>query len=90
MYVQLCYPIVSLKTMCMFAPTSYYDPTVTPVFPSPHNTIEVVRRTKANALVAVPAFLEEWAISKEAVELLRKMEYVVRRSLYFFSFSASE
>ncbi|KAH0833866.1 putative nonribosomal peptide synthetase [Lanmaoa asiatica] len=77
MYVQLYYPIVSLKSVSVYAPTSYHDPTIAPVFPNSQNTIEVVQRTKSTALVVVPAFLQEWATSPRAVQLLSRLEYVM-------------
>jgi acyl-CoA synthetase (AMP-forming)/AMP-acid ligase II len=78
MYVQLLYPIASLKSVSVCAPTSYHDPTIAPVIPNAQNTIEVVQRTKATALVVVPAFLEEWVTSPHIVQLLSGLEYVVR------------
>lgn len=76
MFVQLYYPIASLKSVSVFAPTSYHDPTIHPVVPNPQNTIEVVKRTGSTALVVVPAFVEEWATSPRVVQLLSQLEYV--------------
>ena len=83
MYVQLFYPIASLKSVSVYAPTSYHDPTIAPVFPNTQNTIEAIQRTKATALVVVPSFLEAWATSPHVVQLLSELEYVVRSYLLF-------
>ena len=76
-YVQLFYPVVSLKSVSVYAPTSYHDPTTPPVIPTTQNTIETVQRTKSTALVVVPSFLEEWATSPQVVQLLSGLQYVV-------------
>ncbi|KAG8215136.1 hypothetical protein J3R82DRAFT_8606 [Butyriboletus roseoflavus] len=66
-YVQLYYPISSLKSVSVYAPTSYHDSTTPPVIPNPRNTIKTVRWTRSTALVLIPAFLEEWATSPRVV-----------------------
>jgi acyl-CoA synthetase (AMP-forming)/AMP-acid ligase II len=85
MYVQLHYPIASLKSVSLYAPTSYHDPTIPPVISNAQNTIETIQRTKSTALVVVPAFLEEWATSPHVVQLLSELEYVVRPCRVSFS-----
>ncbi|KIJ61725.1 hypothetical protein HYDPIDRAFT_158984 [Hydnomerulius pinastri MD-312] len=77
MFIQLFLPIASLKVVSVYAPTSYYDPTAAPVIPNSQNTLESVQRTKSNTLVVVPAFLEEWGASPQAVKLLSSLQYVV-------------
>lgn len=67
----------------MYSPTSYHDLTKAPIIPNAHNIIEVVQSTKSSSLVVVPAFLEEWATSSQAVDILRSLEYVVRISILF-------
>ncbi|KAH0833861.1 putative aminoadipate reductase [Lanmaoa asiatica] len=74
--VQLIYPIASLKSIAVYPPTSYYNSTIAPVLPNPQNTIEVVQLTKSNSLVIVPAFLEEWVTSSQAIDVLSSMEHV--------------
>jgi thioester reductase-like protein len=76
MFVQLFLPVASLKSVSVYAPTSYNDPAAAPVIPNPQNAIESIQLTKANALVVVPAFLETWVASAEAVELLSSLKYV--------------
>ena len=74
---QLINPVASLKGVVVFPPTSYHDPTKTPIISNPQNTIEAVRMTKSNSLVIVPTFLEEWVTSAQAINVLRSLEYVV-------------
>lgn len=85
-YIQLTYPVASLKSVSMFAPTSYHDPTIPPVIPTAQNTIQVVQRTKVTSLMVVPAFLEEWANSPHSVQLLSGLEYVVGLHLFLVAF----
>ncbi|KAF9228211.1 acetyl-CoA synthetase-like protein [Gyrodon lividus] len=77
MYIQLFMPIASLKSVSVYAPTSYHDPTAAPVIPNSENAIESVQLTNSNALVVVPAFLEEWVTSAQAVKVLSSLQYVV-------------
>ena len=83
---QLVYPTTSLKSVSVYAPTSYHDPTIAPVIPNAQNMIETIQRTKSTALLVVPFFLEEWVTSPHVVQLLSGLEYVVR-PYFFFSLS---
>lgn len=87
MLLQLFYSVASLKSVAVFPPTSYHDPTKAPITPNPQNTIEVLQSTKSNSLLVVPTFLEEWATSARAIDVLRTLEYVVRTLCSFTIFS---
>ncbi|EPQ54835.1 acetyl-CoA synthetase-like protein [Gloeophyllum trabeum ATCC 11539] len=48
-----------------------------PVVPGPGNTLDALKRTKVNAVVSVPTFLEFWSESDDAVAFLASMEVVL-------------
>jgi len=75
---QLYAPIACLVTTLVYPPRTQNDPLAQPVIPTGDNMTEQVKRTECNVLMTVPALLEEIATSDEAVEILKKLEYVVR------------
>lgn len=75
---QLFYPIASLQSIAVFPPMAYCDPIKAPVIPNSDNTIKVVQATKSSSMLVVPAFLEEWVNSRQALDALRSLENVVR------------
>ncbi|KAL4071516.1 hypothetical protein V8B97DRAFT_1960480 [Scleroderma yunnanense] len=75
-FVQLCVPIASLRTVAVYPPTAYYDPTAPPMIVNSQNTFESIVLTHCNGICAVPAFLEEWVSSPETVQKLSKLSYV--------------
>ena len=76
--LQLVLPIASLQSVAVYSPTSYYDSSKPPVIPNSQNILEVVRLTRSNSLLVVPAFLDEWASLAQALNVLRSLDYVVR------------
>jgi len=76
-YVQLLIPIASLSSVSIYPPTSFLDPSAAPIIPNPQNILNSVLKTKSNALVVVPSFLEQWAYSPDAINILKTLEYVV-------------
>jgi hypothetical protein len=67
----------------IYPPTSLHDPSAAPVMPNSHNILDSVIKTKSNALVVVPAFLEQWAFSPNAIDILKTLEYVVSLLVIF-------
>ncbi|KAG1733502.1 putative aminoadipate reductase [Suillus lakei] len=53
------------------------DPSATPIIPNSQNILDSVVKTKSNTLVVVPSFLEQWVLSQNAVDILKRLEYVV-------------
>ncbi|KAI0081390.1 acetyl-CoA synthetase-like protein [Panus rudis PR-1116 ss-1] len=47
-----------------------------PVMPSPQSTLEVAIATKCKAICTVPAFLEAWAQSEQAMEFMKTVKVV--------------
>ncbi|KAG2076580.1 putative aminoadipate reductase [Suillus decipiens] len=76
LYFQLFIPITTLSSVSIYAPTSFLDPLAAPVIPNSQNILESVVNTKSNALIVVPAFVEQWALSASAIDVLKTLEYV--------------
>ncbi|KAF8550426.1 acetyl-CoA synthetase-like protein, partial [Imleria badia] len=74
--VQLYLPVISLVTAVVYAPRAVTDPHAAPVIPTSGNMLDYARRTGCKALMTVPTFLEQWAVSQENVEELKKFEMV--------------
>ncbi|KAG2093538.1 putative aminoadipate reductase [Suillus discolor] len=74
-YFQLVTPIATLSSVSIYPPTSFLDPLATPVVPNSQNILDSILKTKSNALIVVPAFLEQWASSPSAVDVLKNLEY---------------
>jgi hypothetical protein len=74
---QLFVPIASLSSVSVYPPTSLLDPLATPVVPNSQNILDSVLKTKSNAMIVVPAFLAQWALSPSAIDVLKTLEYVV-------------
>nr|F8P9P5.2 RecName: Full=Adenylate-forming reductase Nps11; AltName: Full=Benzoic acid reductase; AltName: Full=Nonribosomal peptide synthase-like enzyme 11; Short=NRPS-like [Serpula lacrymans var. lacrymans S7.9]ANX99775.1 benzoic acid reductase [Serpula lacrymans] len=69
-------PLITLRSVSVYAPTSYNDPKAIPVIPTSENILEGVQRTNCNALMAVPAFIELWALSPSAIEILKSLRFL--------------
>ncbi|KAL4077414.1 putative aminoadipate reductase [Scleroderma citrinum] len=74
--MQLFVPIASLRTVAVYPPTAYHDPSTPPIIANSQITLENIDLTHCNGICAVPAFLEEWVSSPEAVQKLSKLSYV--------------
>ncbi|KAG2030449.1 hypothetical protein BDR03DRAFT_878261, partial [Suillus americanus] len=72
---QLLVPIASLSSVSIYPPTSLLDPLAAPVIPNSQNILDSVLKTKSNSMIVVPAFLEQWAFSPSAVDILKTLEY---------------
>jgi len=77
-YLQVFLPVASLRSVSVYPPTAYHDPTAPPVIPTSQNALENAISTHSNGILSVPTFLEEWVSSPEAVKQLAKFLYVVR------------
>ncbi|TCD65360.1 putative NRPS-like protein biosynthetic cluster [Steccherinum ochraceum] len=65
---------INAEPVILFTPNCP-DP---PVIPNPQNILEVVKTMRCNAVVAVPAFVEAWANSEEAMKFvatLKRLEF---------------
>lgn len=75
-YIQLIYSLYGGMSIGLYPPTAT-SPSSLPVMPTPDNVLEHMQRTKSNGLITIPALLEIWAQSDEAVDLLKTLEFVV-------------
>lgn len=71
------YAMLTGLTGTLYAPTSVLDRLALPTIPTTDNMIECIRQTGSDIIVCVPFHLEQWAESEEALEVLRKLRYVV-------------
>ncbi|TFK74185.1 putative aminoadipate reductase [Pluteus cervinus] len=74
-FVQNMYPVFHQLTIAVYPPCVFSKGQL-PITPSPDNVIEHTRRTKAGALIIVPAFLQAWARLPSAISVLTNLEYV--------------
>ncbi|KIJ66073.1 hypothetical protein HYDPIDRAFT_27271 [Hydnomerulius pinastri MD-312] len=75
--VQLYVPIACLVTTAVYPPTAMEDPQTPPIIPTSNNIAEHLRKNRCNMLMIVPSILEQMADSPEAVEELKKLDFVV-------------
>ncbi|TFK48709.1 putative aminoadipate reductase [Heliocybe sulcata] len=66
-------PLIAGTSVALFEP-KWPAP---PVVPGPGNTLEGMKRTKVDAIISVPTFLELWSESEDAIAFLREMEVVL-------------
>ncbi|KAG2076565.1 putative aminoadipate reductase [Suillus decipiens] len=76
-YGQLFIPTASLSSVSIYPPTSLLDPLATPVIPNSQNILDSALNTHSNTLIVVPAFLEQWALSPSAIDVLKTLECVI-------------
>ncbi|KAG9309639.1 putative aminoadipate reductase [Chiua virens] len=74
---QLYAPIAYAITSVVYAPHTEVDPFAQPVIPTSDNMIECLKRVECSALMSVPTFLEQMAVSDEAINVLSKLNTVV-------------
>ncbi|KAG2361461.1 putative aminoadipate reductase, partial [Suillus spraguei] len=75
-YFQLFLPITTLRSVSIYPPTSFLDPLAAPVIPNSQNILNSVLNTNSSTLAVVPAFLEQWALSPSAIDVLKTIECV--------------
>ncbi|KAI9573096.1 hypothetical protein HD554DRAFT_1988374, partial [Boletus coccyginus] len=71
-------PTACLATALVYPPRTQNDPLAQPVILTGINIIEQVKKMECNVLMTVPTLLGEVATSDVGVEVLKKLEYVVR------------
>ena len=76
-FTGLFVPIAFLITAVTYAPRTENDPLAQPVIPTSDNMIECLKQVPSNFLMTVPALLEKM-VTDEAVDVLKKMDAVVR------------
>ncbi|KAG6852048.1 hypothetical protein C0991_003596 [Blastosporella zonata] len=74
-YVQILYTLIGVDSVGVYPP-QVTSREATPMMPTPDNILDHTRRTKSNAMITIPALLQVWARSPEAIDLLKTLEFV--------------
>ncbi|KAG6906942.1 putative NRPS-like protein biosynthetic cluster [Tephrocybe rancida] len=74
-YTQVLYTLVGVNSVGVYPP-QVTSREATPMMPTPDNILDHTRRTKSNSMITIPALLQIWAQSPEAVDLLKTLEFV--------------
>lgn len=72
---QLLHSAYALSPTLLYPPTAL-SPTSLPVMPTPDNIIDHMKRTKAEALITIPALLQIWAQDEEVVKYLATLKAI--------------
>lgn len=75
--MQLYVPFACVVPAALFPPRTITDMNDYPIVPTTNNIIEHACMTKCTILMCIPAFLEQWATSPDAVNLLKTFDLVV-------------
>ena len=75
--VQLYIPLICLVAAVVYTPRAVTDPHAAPVIPTTDNMLNYAGWTECKILMTVPTFLEQWAVSQEYTEELKKLQWVV-------------
>ena len=79
-YAQIIFPLLGCTTVAVYPPV-VESPESLPTLPTPDNVLDHIQRTKSNALITTPAFLQIWSEEEKSVEVLKTLRLVVRFSL---------
>ncbi|KAG6878934.1 putative NRPS-like protein biosynthetic cluster [Termitomyces sp. T32_za158] len=74
-YVQILYPMFGLVSLGVYPP-QVTSSERTPMIPTPENIFRHTRCSESNSMVTIPALLQVWAQSPEAVDFLRTLHLV--------------
>ena len=85
LFTQVFLPVASLRSVSVYPPIACHDPTTSSVIVTSRNALENAIATNSNGILAVPSFLEEWALSIDAVKQLSQFFYVVRILCFWHS-----
>ena len=78
-FIQVMYPLFGCICVSMFPPV-VQKPGDLPITATPDLVLKHAIRTKADVLFCVPTFLQAWAQSPKAVQVLKTIPFVVRIS----------
>ncbi|KAG6852406.1 hypothetical protein C0991_012301 [Blastosporella zonata] len=74
-YIQVLYPLAGVFSIGVYPPR-VTSREATPMMPTPDNILDHTMRTKSNSMITIPALLQVWAQSPEAVNSLATLEFV--------------
>lgn len=78
--MQLLNPVYGLVHTAVYPPTATL-PESLPVVASPDNILDHTRRSHSTEMVIIPALLQIWSQSSDAIEILKALRYVVNDPL---------
>lgn len=76
-YTQMLTPIFGTVPIALYPPMALSISQL-PMVPSPDNILEHTRRTRSNAMAIIPALLQVWSQSQDAIEILKGLSFIVR------------
>ncbi|KAG6861818.1 hypothetical protein C0995_011700 [Termitomyces sp. Mi166 len=71
---QIIYPAYNVLACAVFPPTSAVSGS--PIVPSPNIVLEHAKATKTNTIFTIPAFIQAWSSSSDAIEYLKSLEFL--------------
>ncbi|KAG6896169.1 putative NRPS-like protein biosynthetic cluster, partial [Termitomyces sp. T32_za158] len=74
-YVQILYTMFGLVSLGVYPPQVTASER-TPMIPTPENILKHTRCSESNSMITIPALLQVWAQSPEAVDFLRTLHFV--------------
>ncbi|KAF8896177.1 hypothetical protein BD779DRAFT_1608500 [Infundibulicybe gibba] len=74
-HTQLLVPLYGLVPIAMYPPLVTTRDSL-PMIPSPENILEHTRRTHSSGMITIPAFIQIWAQSSAAIEILKSQKIV--------------
>ncbi|KAG5721421.1 Linear gramicidin synthase subunit D [Termitomyces sp. T112] len=74
-YVQVLCPLFGLTSVGVYPP-QVTSREMTPMIPTPENILDHTLRTKSNSMMTIPALLQIWTQSIEAIDLLKTLYFV--------------
>ncbi|KAG5337586.1 putative NRPS-like protein biosynthetic cluster [Termitomyces sp. Mn162] len=72
---QIIHPAYNVLACAVFPPTSAVSGG-SPVVPSPNIVLEHAKATGTNAIFTIPAFIQAWSNSSDAIDYLKTLEFV--------------
>jgi len=76
-FAQLILPLFGCTTVAVYPPV-VGSRELLPTLPTPDNVLDHVQRTKSNALMSIPTFLQLWRQDQKAIDILSTLQFVVR------------
>ena len=74
--IQVINPLYGMTSIGVYPPTVLSKESL-PMMPTPSNILQHTVRTRSNAIITIPAMLQVWAQSKESVDFLKRLEFIV-------------
>lgn len=80
--LQVALPLYTCAVVATFPPV-VKRADIVPRMPAPDVVLDQIRKTESTAMLILPTYLQAWASDNEAIDTLRKLEFVVRHLRLF-------